>query len=107
MLRLSMIACAVPLLVLAGCKGVPAKIDTPPRQSGERVLGEVEGRAVGIMLFNIIPIKQNERFERAYAAALAQRPGAKRLVDLQIQEDWFWAFVLNGYKFKVTGTAVR
>ena len=107
MSRFLLIAFAVLLLVAVGCKGMPTKIDTPPKQAGEEEMGPAEGRAVGIMLFNLIPIKQNNRFDRAYAAALAAHPGAKRLVDIQIKENWFWAVILNGYRFEITGTAVR
>ena len=106
--RFLLIALAVLLLVvMAGCKGMPTTIDTPPKQAGEEVVGEAQGTAVGIMLFSLIPIKQNDRFNRAYAAALAAHPGATRLVDVQISENWFWAVILNGYRFTVSGTAVR
>jgi hypothetical protein len=57
-------------------------------------------------LFGFIPINQNERFQSAYDRAL-QSKGATRLVDPTIKERWFWAWVLNGYSFTVSGTAVK
>jgi hypothetical protein len=94
-------------LVLAGCTGVPLRVPGNGMAAGEESLGQVTGKATGIMLFNCIPIGQNGRFQEAYKRALASAPGATRIVDVTIQERWFWAWVLNGYKFELTGTAVR
>ena len=95
------------VLLLASCTGTPLQIPTQPLQAGETELGAAEGTSTGLMLFQFIPIKQNERFNAAYSEALAQYPGATRLVDMEIQENWFWAYILNGYSFKVSGTAVK
>jgi hypothetical protein len=57
------------------------------------------------MLFQVIPINQNDRFVNAYREAL-QKVGGSRLTDVTIEERWFWAWVLNGYIFHVKGTAV-
>jgi hypothetical protein len=100
-------------LVLAGllvgtgaCKGVPLSLNNP-KQPHETVLGEVEGSSTGIMLFQFIPIGQNPRFQVAYDRAMAQAPGATRLADVTISENWFWAYILNGYSTTIRGTAVR
>jgi len=58
------------------------------------------------MLLGFIPIKQNNRFKVAYDQAI-QNKGADRLVNPTIKERWFWAWILNGYSFSVTGTAVK
>lgn len=58
------------------------------------------------MLFNIIPINQNDRFQKAYEEALQSKQG-DRLLNPVIEEHWFWAYVLNGYIFKVKGTVVK
>ena len=42
----------------------------------------------------------------AYQQALTTS-GGTRLIDITINERWFWAYILNGYSFEVTGTAVR
>ena len=57
------------------------------------------------MLFEFIPVKQNDRFVDAYREALAAKRGT-RLVDVTVTEHWFWAWVLNGYIFHVKGTGV-
>jgi len=57
------------------------------------------------MLFGFIPINQNTRFENALREA-AQKAGGTRLTDVTISEQWFWAVVLDGFIFKVQGTAV-
>jgi hypothetical protein len=93
-------------VLVVACTGVPLKVPSLPVQPGEVALGPVTGGATGIMLFQLIPIGQNGRFGAAYDRAVASQPGATRLTDITIQESWFWAWVLNGYKFKITGTAV-
>ena len=103
----SLLAVPFAAALLVGCRGLPLAIPTEPLQPGEEVLGEVEGSATGLMLFQLIPIHQNERFQTAYERALGKKKGATRLIDLTIQEDWFWAWVLNGYTTHIRGTAVR
>ncbi len=94
------------LLISAACSSTPVRFDTAPLAANEEVIGPAEGSSTGIMLFQFIPLGQNDRFAKAYAQAL-EVSGATRLVDVTIQERWFWAWVLNGYSFRVTGTAVR
>ncbi|MCB9898522.1 MAG: hypothetical protein H6825_11000 [Planctomycetes bacterium] len=93
-------------VLLAGCHGLPLTIPTEPVGPGEEVIGPVDGSATGLMILQFIPVGQNQRFQRAYDAAL-QKVGATRLVDVTIREDWFWAYILNGYTTHVSGTAVR
>jgi hypothetical protein len=76
-----------------------------PIGPNEKSLGSVEATSTGLMLFGVIPINQNTRFEKAMAEA-AQKAGGTRLTDVTISEQWFWAFVLDGFIFKVQGTAV-
>ena len=95
------------LLITTGCTGTPLRIPTQPIQPHEQTMGNAYGSSTGIMLFQFIPIGQNDRFNDAYAEALAKKPGATRLVDIEVQEDWFWAWILNGYTFTVRGTAVK
>ena len=95
------------LVAAAGaCKGAPLNLNDP-KQPNEVVVGQVEGKSTGIMLFQFIPIGQNQRFNVAYERALAQAPGATRLADVTVQENWFWAWILNGYMTTVSGTAVK
>jgi len=96
-------------LSLAGCSSIPVKFPTPLNQvegKDYKVLGESEGSSVGIMLFNIIPINQNDRFQKAYDEAV-QKLGGDRLLNPQIEERWYWAYLFNGYIFKVKGVVVK
>lgn len=97
------------LVLIAGCAGDPLKFSTPLNKIEGKdyvVLGYGEGTSTGIMLFNIIPINQNQRFQNAYDEAVASK-GGTRLIDPIIEERWFWGYVLNGYKTKVSGTVVK
>ena len=93
------------LFSTAACHSTQVKIPTAPVGANEKSLGPTEGQSVGMLLFGAIPINQNERFEKAYNQAV-QKAGGSRLTDVTISERWFWAYVLNGYVFKVQGTAV-
>ncbi|KAB0665080.1 hypothetical protein F6V25_10675 [Oryzomonas japonica] len=89
--------------------GVPLNLSTPLNKIEGKdyvVLGEGEGTSTGIMLFNFIPINQNDRFKNAYDEAVASK-GGTRLINPVIEENWFLAYVLNGYRTKVTGTVVK
>lgn len=57
------------------------------------------------MLFGFIPINQNARFENPMREAAA-KGGGMRVTDVSISERWFWVYVLEGFVFKVQGTAV-
>jgi len=97
---------AILLFSSVACNSIPLNIDTGPLLDNERTLGDTFGQGTGLLLFGLIPIGQNDRFERAYAEAVNTFPGATRLTNVSIQEKWFWAYVLTGYKFRVNGTAV-
>ena len=103
------IICLISMLTLVGCSSIPVTFVTPPNQVEGRdykVLGESEGSSVGVMLFGFIPINQNDRFMKAQEEAIL-RLGGDRLLNPQIQERWYWAYLFNGYIFKVKGTVVK
>lgn len=93
------------LLTTVACQSTNLHFQAAPIGPNEKSLGPTEATSTGIMLFGFIPINQNTRFERAMAEA-AQKAGGTRLTDVTISEQWFWAFVLDGFIFKVQGTAV-
>lgn len=105
-MKTTRVAALLVVLALAACSSAPLTIQTASIGPNERILGDVNGSAVGLMLFQIVPIGQNSRFDRAYASALSHTPGATRIVNPTIRENWFWAYLLNGYVFHVSGTAV-
>ncbi|MCF7970587.1 MAG: hypothetical protein K9L22_05415 [Methylococcaceae bacterium] len=92
-------------IFITGCSSQTLKIPSVTSTNYE-ILGEAQAQATGIMLFNIIPIKQNDRFIRAYDAAVLSK-NADALIDVEISERWFWAYILNGYKTTIKGTAIK
>jgi hypothetical protein len=96
---------AAAVVCATGCHSQPLSFENVVGQNYE-VLGEGEGRATGIMLFNVIPIGQNTRFVRAHQAAIESQ-GGDALINPVISERWFWGYVLNGYITTVKGTVVR
>jgi hypothetical protein len=101
----SILSLATLALLAAGCASQPLRIPTVTKTSYD-ILGEGKGVATGIMLFNVIPIGQNERFVRAYDEAVKSRNG-DALIDPVISESWFWAYILNGYNTEVKGTVIK
>ena len=101
----SLLLGALLLLATTACHSTQVKIPTAPIGPNEKSLGPTEGLNTGFMILGVIPVRQNERFVNAYNQAVA-KAGANRLTDVTISEQWWWGYVLNGYKFKVQGTAV-
>ncbi|MCP1446625.1 hypothetical protein J3D54_005757 [Pseudomonas sp. GGS8] len=54
----------------------------------------------------VIPIQQNNRFIRAQDAAIKAK-GGDAMINTQVQENWFWAWVLTGYTTKISGDVVK
>lgn len=95
-------------LLAAGCVSQPLKFPTTEQVSKTPydVLGEGQGEATGIMLFQFIPIGQNERYVKAYDAAVRSK-GGDALINPEIEENWFWGYILNGYQTRVKGTVIK
>lgn len=95
-------------LLAAGCVSQPLKFPTVEQlnKGSYDVLGEGEGEATGLMLFQFIPIGQNQRYVRAYEAAVKSK-GGDALIDPTVEENWFWAYILNGYQTHVKGTVIK
>jgi hypothetical protein len=104
-MKKAILVCLV-LSLAFGCASTPLKLSTEMSNAKYDVLGEGEGSATGIMLFNIIPIGQNDRFVDAYQNAVKSK-GGDALLNPVITENWFWAYVLNGYTTTVTGTVIK
>jgi len=93
------------VVMLGGCTGVSMKTQSL-NESEYTVIGPGHATATGIMLFQFIPIQQNDRFVRAQNAAIASR-GGDAMINVEVQEDWFWAWILNGYQTTVSGDVVK
>lgn len=93
--------------LLAGCHGEPYKMNEMTIDPAKYdVLGEAHGGKTGIMLFQCIPIGHNDKIRTACERAIAVK-GGDELVNVTIQESWWWAWVLNGYRVEVDGTVVK
>ena len=91
--------------LLRGCTGIPMTTETLT-EDDYTVIGKGQATATGIMLFQVIPIQQNDRFVRAQRAAIKSR-GGDAMINTEVQESWFWAWVLNGYQTTVSGDIVK
>ncbi|QNQ98122.1 hypothetical protein BGI51_10750 [Pseudomonas oryzihabitans] len=90
---------------VAGCTGTAMKTQNlDPSQY--TVVGHGEGKATGLMILGFIPVQQNDRFVRAQQAAIKSR-GGDALINAQVQENWFWAYVLSGFTTTVSGDVVK
>lgn len=77
-----LVAACLAGVLCGGCVSMPVNLSQPPNLLEGRdytVLGEGEGSAVGIMLFNLIPINQNQRFQNAYDEAVRSKGGDRLL----------------------------
>ncbi len=104
-MKKTILVCVV-LFLAFGCTSAPLKLPTDLSNTKYDVLGEGEGSSTGIMLFNLIPIGQNDRFVEAYQNAVKSK-GGDALLNPVISEKWFWAYLLNGYTTTVTGTVIK
>ena len=101
----SLLLGALLLVATTACHSTQVRIPTAPIGPNEKSLGPTEGHSTGLMIMGFIPVNQNERFVNAYNQAAA-KAGGTRLTDVTISARWWWGYVLNGYNFKVQGTAV-
>lgn len=100
-----LIATAAFVLSLSGCTGTAMKTENLEKTQ-YTVIGHSEASATGLLLFGVIPIQQNNRFVRAQTAAIKAK-GGDALINTQVQENWFWAYVLTGYTTTVSGDVVK
>nr|WP_189673931.1 hypothetical protein [Pseudomonas khorasanensis] len=99
------VAAALFGVVLAGCTGAPMK-SAHYDSNQYTVVGHSEASATGLLLFGIIPIRQNSRFVRAQDAAIKAK-GGDAMINTQVQENWFWAWALTGYTTTISGDVVK
>ena len=93
------------LFATVACHSTQLRIPGEPLGPNERLTGVVSAHSTGLMLFQVIPINQNDRFRRALQNATAQAGGG-RLTDVVISERWFWTPIGNGFSFHVQGAGV-
>lgn len=93
------------LFATVACHSSQVRIPGEPLGPNERLTGVASAHSTGLMLFQVIPINQNDRFRRALQNATMQS-GGTRLTDIVISERWFWTPIGNGFSFHVQGAGV-
>ena len=99
------------VLLLGGCaSGLTTIAPRPPAQYEK--LGPATGKATGSIgilgtATNFIPMGLNTRVYRAYDNAVASVPGATGLVDVTLDESWFWWVIGSARTVTISGEAIR
>ena len=100
----AVLVCA-PLALLVGCSSLPTRIGAIPEKKYD-VIGKGKANGGGFMLFHFIPIMHNDKVARTYKAAVAQQKGDD-LINIVITENWFWAYIGNGYRTTIEGDVIK
>jgi hypothetical protein len=99
------------VLVIGGCaSGLTTIAPQPPAQYEK--LGPATGKATGSIgvlgtALNFIPMALNTRVYRAYDNAVASVPGATGLIDVTLDESWFWWVIGTARTVTISGEAIR
>lgn len=110
--NLSLFAIVIALsATLTGCSSGFVTVSPEPPQNYTRI-AKAEGSACGSLgalatAYYFIPMGINSRMERAYSDALHSVPGSIALVDVTVQEDWYWWFAGTARCVTITGVAVK
>lgn len=113
MLRRAMRAAVLAVAVVGavGCSSERTLIVPEPPASYE-VLGPAAGSATGGLYllgtaYYFIPIMLNSRVERAYREAVDSVPGATGLINVTLQESWYWIVIGTLRTTRITGQAIK
>ena len=97
--------------LLGGCaSGFVNVAPTAPAQYAH--LGPATGSACGSLgvlstPYYVVPMGLNSRVERAYANAVASVPGATALLNVTVQENWYWWLIGTSRCVTITGEAIK
>jgi len=99
------------ILLLGGCASGFTTIAPQPPAHYEK-LGPATGKASGSLgivatAYYFIPMGLNTRVDRAYDNAVASVPGATGLIDVTLDESWFWWVIGTGRTVTISGEAIR
>jgi hypothetical protein len=94
--------------LIAGCASTPMKMPTPPPDypTACKVLGEGEGSSSGVLIFDLIPVGINQRFENAYHDAVNPL-GGTHLVDAVVKEYWYYVYIGIYHRTEVKGKVIK
>ena len=98
-------------ILLLGCASNPVNIAKMPPDRYE-VIGRAKGSACGMLglvhpNIQFFPFALNSRVARAYNRAIESVPGADSLINVQLDEDWYWWILGTARCVTVSGDAVR
>jgi hypothetical protein len=99
------------VLIIGGCASGLTTIAPQPPAEYEK-LGPATGKATGSIgvlstILNFIPMGLNTRVYRAYDNAVASVPGATGLIDVTLDESWFWWVIGTARTVTISGEAIR
>ena len=99
------------VLLVCGCASGLTTISPQPPPQYEK-LGPATGKATGSIgvlstVLNFIPMGLNTRVYRAYDNAVASVPGATGLIDVTLDESWFWWIIGTARTVTISGEAIR
>jgi len=90
----------------AGCTGTPVTFKSLADVKYDATKGRtVSASACGFQLLFIIPIKINDRYERAYTELLADAGPGYSVTDIHVSESWRYGLVGTAYCTDLRATA--
>jgi len=98
--------CVVLFILAAGCVGAPVTFKSLTDVKYDATKGRtVSGSACGFQLLFFIPIKFNDRHERAYAELLNDAGPGYYVTEISVSERWTYGLVGTAYCSDLKATA--
>jgi len=93
------------LAACAGCTGTPVTFKSTDVTYDPTKGRTVSGSACGFQLLLLIPIRINDRYERAYAELLNDAGPGYSVTDINVSERWKYGLVGTAYCTDLKATA--
>ncbi len=99
------------VIAITACASRFTQVSSIPTLQQER-LGPATGSACGVLLVatppaNFIPISLNSRVARAYRSALSTVPSSTGLIDVTMEDSWYWWILGTTRCTTISGVAVK
>lgn len=97
--------------MLSACSSGFTTIAPLPPEKYE-IIGPTQGESVGSLgllgtAYYFIPMGLNSRVNSAYENALTNAPGSTGLIDVTIEESWFWWVIGTARTVTISGVAIK
>ncbi len=94
--------------LLAGCSSEPIKINEMVIDTSRYDnLGEVHEGKTGLLIWpGCIPLDYNDLMKNVMDRAIANK-GGDQLVNVTVNQSWWWAWFIQGFKVEVDGTVIK